>query len=73
MRQDCFGSPSLLPAHESDGWTFSTADVTRQCKAQRTNTAPGPDTILPIFLAHAGSSVYEALSVIYTFSWTHAV
>jgi hypothetical protein len=62
-----------IPLHPSDGWAFTTADVKEQCTHQHTNTAPGPDALLPIFLAHAGEAAWAALAALYTFSWTHAV
>ena len=66
-------NPAHLPAHVSDTWTFTVADVTEQCTKQRTNTAGGADTILPIFLAHAGQQTYQALSILFSFSWEHGV
>ena len=65
-------NPSI-PSHPSDGWTFSPSQVEEQCTRQHTNTAPGPDSFLPIFLKHAGPAVWAALASIYTFSWTHSV
>lgn len=65
-------SPSI-PAHASDAWAFTAQDVERQCTTQHTNTAPGPDAILPVFLAHAGDAAWTALATLYTFSWQHAV
>ena len=65
-------NPSI-PPHPSDSWTFTQAEVQQQCVRQYTNTAPGPDAILPIFLKHAGPAVWSALSLLYSFSWTHAV
>ena len=61
------------PAHCSNVWTFTTADVKAQCTSQHTNTAPGPDAILPLFLKHAGHAIWSALADIYTFSWVHSI
>ena len=62
-----------IPPHPSDAWTFSAADVEQQCTRQHTNTAPGPDAILPAFLRYAGPSLWAALAAMYTFSWQHSV
>jgi hypothetical protein len=62
-----------IPPHPSDTWSFSTAQVKEQCTHQHTNTAPGPDSVLPTFLKHAGPAVWKALASIYNFSWTHSV
>ena len=70
-------SPSFLhtalPPHASDSWTFTAADVERQCKTQHSDSAPGCDTIPPILLRHVGASAYKALSAVFTFSWQHGV
>ena len=66
-------APSALLSHPSDYWSFTADDVERQCTLQYTNTAPGPDTLLPVFLKHAGRSAWAALAAIYSFSWEHAV
>jgi hypothetical protein len=70
-----WGDPAnpLIPAHESDSWVFTPADVQQQCTRQHTKSAPGPDAILPIFLKHAGPATWQALSTLFTFSWTHSV
>ena len=65
--------PTAIPAHHSDGWYFSMGLVRRQCRHQHTNSAPGPDSILPIFLKHAGDTCWQALATIYTFSWRFSV
>jgi len=62
-----------IPPHTSDTWTFSPAAVQDQCTHQHTNTAPGPDALLPIFFKHGGMTLWTALSQLYTFSWTHSV
>jgi len=62
-----------IPPHASNGWSFSEADVKEQCLKQFVNTAPGPDSILPVFLRHAGHAVWSALSTLYIFSWTHSI
>ena len=62
-----------LPAHVSDSWTFTKEEVEGQCKGQYVNTAPGPDTILPVFLKHGGDALWSALAALYTFSWQHSV
>jgi hypothetical protein len=62
-----------IPSHDSDSWSFSPAAVRDQCTRQHTNTAPGPDTLLPIFFKYGGMSLWTALSQLYTFSWTHSV
>jgi Reverse transcriptase (RNA-dependent DNA polymerase)/Endonuclease-reverse transcriptase len=64
---------SPIPPHPSDDWTFTTTQVEEQCRRQYTNTAPGPDSILPIFLKHAGLTAWHAMATIFTFSWTHSV
>lgn len=66
-------SQSLLEPHVSDDWTFTSDDVKSQCTLQHTNTAPGPDTLLPVFLKFAGPAAWDALARIYTFSWRHSV
>ena len=65
-------NPSI-PAHPSDAWTFTAADVQAQCTQQHINTAPGPDAILPAFLRYAGPALWAALAAVYTFSWQHSV
>jgi hypothetical protein len=65
-------SPSI-PAHVSDSWVFTAADVQQQCTRQRTKSAPGPDSVLPIFLKHAGPATWQALATLYTFSWDHSL
>lgn len=62
-----------IPSHSSDSWSFSAADVQQQCTLQHTKSAPGPDAILPVFLKFAGPAAWQALSTLYTFSWTHSV
>ena len=61
-----------IPSHPSDHWTFTPAEVKEQCTKQFINTAPGPDTILPVFLRHAGDAAWTVLAHLYTFSWTHS-
>jgi hypothetical protein len=70
-----WGAPAnpSIPAHASDSWVFTAADVQQQCTRQHTKSAPGPDAILPIFLKHAGPAAWQALSTLFTFSWTHSV
>jgi hypothetical protein len=41
-----------LQPHASNSWTFTPDDVQEQCKWQHTNTAAGPDSILPLFFKH---------------------
>jgi endonuclease/exonuclease/phosphatase family metal-dependent hydrolase len=65
--------PFPISPHASDNWTFAPAEVKEQCTKQHTKTAPGPDSILPLFLKHAGLSTWTALSTIFTFSWTYSV
>ena len=64
---------SALPPHESDNWTFTPAAVEEQCTFQHTDSAPGCDAILPIFLKHAGKALYAALASVFTYSWRYAV
>lgn len=64
---------STLPTHTSDSWTFTPKNVKQQCTTQYTDTAPGPDRILPVFLKHASDALYAALSMFYNYSWTHSV
>lgn len=66
-------SQFILASHESDNWTFTASEVKEQLTKQHTNTAPGPDTILPIFLKFSGDHCYYLLSKIYQYSWDHAV
>jgi hypothetical protein len=74
-RVESWGDPSQssLEPHASDDWTFTADDVKDQCTRQHTNTAPGTDNLLPIFLKFAGPAAWEALAQIYTFSWRHSV
>jgi hypothetical protein len=65
--------PTFIPPHDSDDWVFTLDEVTEQCSKQRTNTAPGPDSILPIFLKHAGVTAHSVLTAIFNFSWTHSI
>jgi hypothetical protein len=65
-------SPSI-PPHPSDAWTFTAEEVKSQCTSQHTNSAPGPDALLPVFLKHAGDAAWSALATIFTFSFTHSV
>jgi hypothetical protein len=65
-------SPSI-PPHPSDTWSFTADEVKQQCTTQHTNSAPGPDALLPVFLKYAGDAVWTALASIYTFSFTHSV
>jgi hypothetical protein len=65
-------SPSI-PPHPSNSWTFTAADVEQQCTTQHTNTAPGPDALLPVFFKYVGKDAWTALSLLYSFSWTHSV
>ena len=37
------------------------------------HTAPGPDSLLAVFLKFAGEAGWAALATIYTFSWQHSV
>jgi hypothetical protein len=62
-----------IPAHCSDGWTFTEDAVREQCCRQRTKSAPGPDDILPVFLKYAGDAGWQALATIFTFSWRFSV
>jgi hypothetical protein len=62
-----------LEPHPSNDWTFTPEEVENQCRWQHTNSAPGPDTILPLFLRHGGKELYRALSVLFTFSWYHSI
>jgi exonuclease III len=62
-----------IPAHCSDAWTFPVDAVQRQCQRQHTSSAPGPDSILPIFLKYAGDDGWQALATIFTFSWRFSV
>jgi len=68
----CPSNPTI-PPHPSDAWSFSADEVKAQCTQQHTNSAPGPDSILPVFLKHAGPAVWSALSLLYSFSWSHSV
>ena len=65
--------PPAIPAHVSDAWQLTLEDVREQCTLQRTNTAPGPDSVLPIFLKHAGDACWQALATLFTFSWRFSV
>jgi hypothetical protein len=62
-----------IPPHPSDSWVFTVAEVQQQCTHQHTQSAPGPDAVLPVFFKYAGTAVWAALSTIYNFSWTHSV
>ena len=64
--------PAIEP-HHSDSWTFTPDDVEAQCTRQHVNTAPGPDSLLAVFLKYAGKSGWAALSTLYNFSWRHSV
>ena len=66
-------STTTLPKHVSDSWQFTTNEVKTQCTKQFTNTAPGPDKVLALFLKHGGDALYSLLSTFYTYSWQHAV
>ena len=66
-------NPHAIPAHCSDAWTFTLADVRDQCQWQRTKSAPGPDSILPVFLRYAGDAGWQALADIFSFSWRFSV
>ena len=67
--------PSSNPpaAGPLDTWSITTDMVEAQCTHQHTDTAPGPDTILPIFLKHAGRAAWEAMATLFAFSWRHAI
>jgi hypothetical protein len=45
-----------LPQHESDDWQWSSPEVSAQCVLQHLRSAPGPDSILPVMLAHIGDA-----------------
>jgi hypothetical protein len=62
-----------LQSHASNSWTFTPEDAQDQCKWQRTNTAAGPDSILPLFFKHGGDELYKTLSHLYNYSWQHSV
>jgi hypothetical protein len=62
-----------IPSHPSDSWSFTPAQVEEQCTRQHTNSAPGPDSLLPVFLRHAGTAAWTALAAIYSFSFHHSV
>ena len=62
-----------LPDHPSNEWQFTPDMVADQCRWQHTNTAAGPDSILPLFLKHGGEELYRALSCLYNYSWFHSV
>lgn len=62
-----------IPAHVSDDWRFTRGAVRRQCRYQHTASAPGPDSILPVFLRYAGNDCWQALATIFTFSWRFSV
>jgi hypothetical protein len=64
---------STLPPHPSDNWAFTASDVESQCTHQHIQSAPGPDNILPAFLRHAGATAHLILSLLFNFSWCHAV
>ena len=63
----------LIPAHCSDNWEFTLETVRKQCTLQNTQSAPGPDAILPIFLRYAGDDCWQALATLFTFSWRFSV
>jgi hypothetical protein len=73
LKQWTHPTQSTLPPHASDSWTFTTNAVAAQCRYQNIHSAPGADNILPAFLRHAGRLVHAILSLIFTFSWQHAV
>jgi len=62
-----------IPSHSSDGWRFPVDRVRQQCQRQHTDSAPGPDSILPIFLKHAGDDCWQVMATIFTFSWQFSV
>ena len=62
-----------IPAHCSDNWEFTLETVRKQCTLQNTQSAPGPDAILPIFLRYAGEDCWQALATLFTFSWRFSV
>jgi hypothetical protein len=62
-----------IPAHVSDDWRFTRGAVRWQCTHQHTDSAPGPDSVLPIFLRYAGNDCWQALATIFTFSWRFSV
>ena len=60
--------------HCSDTWSWSADDIKQQCCWQRNDkSAAGPDNIPPVVLKHLGGHTYEALSIIFSFSWHHSV
>lgn len=62
-----------LPPHPSDSWNWTWEDVAQQCTSQRTQSAPGPDSILPVMLTYAGDEAYRVLAALFNFSWHYSV
>jgi hypothetical protein len=62
-----------IPPHSSDDWRFNRGSVRRQCTRQHTASAPGPDSVLPVFLKYAGNDCWQAMATIFTFSWRFSV
>ena len=58
---------------ESDNWTFTVDEITHQVHHQRTDSAPGPDTISALLLKHGGEKLVKALHLLYNFSWKYGV
>ena len=57
---------------DSDGWTFTAAEVEEQTKSRTSKTSAGPDAILPLFLRYGGKAMCSALATVFNYSWRHA-
>ena len=58
---------------ESDNWEFTHDEIHNQTKHQRTDSAPGPDSISALLLKHGGKALIDALHTLYNFSWKYGV
>ena len=61
------------PADRLDNWKVTAEMVEEQCTRQFTNTAPGPDALLPVFLKFGGPTLWKALAILFSFSWKYSV
>jgi hypothetical protein len=52
---------------------FSLKEIRTQLKYQHTDSAPGPDNILPLFLKHGGIELHQHLTTLFNYSWSHSV
>jgi exonuclease III len=62
-----------FPSVDCVDWTCSVDEVEQLCQTIDTRGAPGCDDIHPLFLRHSGRTFYEALCIIFNYSYRYGV